>query len=353
MVPLIIVSSRAHTGKTFLALGLAFNLRERGYSVGYIKPIGKSPVKKGKEVYAEDAVFMKEALSLSEPLSVISPFVLSYETHQLLLDGRISDVKKQIREALEMQSSKDIVLIGGAGDLFEGATLNIDALSLINEFNCPALLVESWNGDTSLDTIVGGYRLLGNRFAGCIINKVPIAITSHVKEAVKPFLEKTGVNVLGIFPKDSILESIPVRQLAEILNGKILCCEDRLDDFVEQFSVGAMDVDSALTYFRRTPNKAVITGSHRSDIQLAAIETSTKCIILTGGLFANDLVLGRAQAKGIPIISVNYDTFKTIEKIESIIGKIGIREEKKVTRIREVTEDFDYTRLLKALMVQR
>ncbi|HAM51355.1 MAG TPA: cobyrinic acid a,c-diamide synthase [Nitrospiraceae bacterium] len=353
MVPVFIVSSRAYTGKTFLALGLAFNLREQGYTVGYMKPIGKIPIKKGKEVYAADAVFMKEALSLPEPLNVISPFVLSYETHQLLLEGRIGNVKEQIREALEIQSSKDIVMIGGAGDLFQGATLNIDALSLISELNCPALMVESWNGDTSLDTLIGGYRLLGNRFAGCIINKVPITITSHVKEAVKPFLERMGVNVLGVFPKDSILESISVRQLAEILNGKILCCDDRLDDFVEQFSVGAMDVDSALTYFRRTPNKAVITGSHRSDIQLAAIETSTKCIILTGGLFVNDLVLGKAQAKGIPIISVHSDTFKTIEKIESVIGKIGIREEKKVTRIREVTEDFDYARLLNTLKVQK
>jgi len=114
-----------------------------------------------------------------------------------------------------------------------------------------------------------------------------------------------------------------------------------------------MDLDSALIYFRRTPNKAVITGSHRSDIQLAAMETSTKCIILTGGLYTNEAVIGKAQAKGIPIISVHHDTFKTIEQIEAVIGKIGIREEKKVTRIREVTENFDYTRLLKTLKVQR
>jgi hypothetical protein len=50
---------------------------------------------------------------------------------------------------------------------------------------------------------------------------------------------------------------------------------------------------------------------------------------------------------------VHNDTFKTIEQIEAIIGKIGIREEKKVTKIREVTEDFDYPRLLERLKVQR
>lgn len=48
---------------------------------------------------------------------------------------------------------------------------------------------------------------------------------------------------------------------------------------VEHLMIGAMDVDSALTYFRRKPNKAVITGGDRPDIQLAALETSTKCTI--------------------------------------------------------------------------
>ena len=36
--------------------------------------------------------------------------------------------------------------------------------------------------------------------------------------------------------------------------------------------VGAMSVESALSYFRRKPNKAVITGGDRADIQLAALE---------------------------------------------------------------------------------
>ncbi len=129
-------------------------------------------------------------------------------------------------------------------------------------------------------------------------------MVDHVKETVKPFLEKKGVTIFGVFPRDKCLESMTVAQLNEILNGKVLCCEDKLDEFVENFLIGAMDVDSALNYFRRTPNKAVITGAHRSDIQLAALETSTQCIILTGGFTTNDVVLGKAQAKGIPILSV-------------------------------------------------
>jgi len=111
-----------------------------------------------------------------------------------------------------------------------------------------------------------------------------------------------------------------------------------------------MDVDSALSYFRRTPNKAVITGAHRADIQLAAIETSTRCIILTGGLPTNDVVIGKAEAKGVPILSVMDDTFTTIDRIEGSMGKTNIREQRKVERVRELMKaEFDMDRFLKAV----
>jgi BioD-like phosphotransacetylase family protein len=115
-----------------------------------------------------------------------------------------------------------------------------------------------------------------------------------------------------------------------------------MQEFVENFLIGAMDVDSALTYFRKTPNKAVITGAHRSDIQLAAMETSTKCVILTGGLQASEAVLGKARSRGVPILSVPDDTFSAINKIEMRMGKSSILDEKKMGRTRElITAGFD------------
>ncbi|MDA8215858.1 MAG: phosphotransacetylase family protein [Nitrospiraceae bacterium] len=350
MIPIFIASNRSHTGKTFLALGLALKLIEQGYKVGYIKPVGKTPVKKGRDIFDADAVFIKDVLSLPDSLNVISPFVFSYEEQNLLFEGKIKDVKKRIMDALESQKNKDFVIIGGAGDLFEGTALDIDALSLIKDVNAYTIMIELWRGDSSMDTIWGTSNLLGDRFIGGIVNKVPLNAFTHVKETVKPFLERKGITVLGVFPKDSLLESITIRQLIEILNGRVLCCEDRLDDFVENFSIGAMDVDSALSYFSRIPNKAVITGAHRSDIQLAAMETSTKCIILTGGLYTNDVVIGKAQTKGVPIISVAEDTFTVIDRIEATMGKARIREKGKIERAKEIIDkEFDMKRFLKAV----
>ncbi|MBZ0158189.1 MAG: phosphotransacetylase family protein [Alphaproteobacteria bacterium] len=350
MIPVFIISNRGYAGKTLLAIGLGLKLIEKGYKVGYMKPISKTPVKQGGEVYDADALFIKEALSLSDPMNSISPFVLSYEMQSLLFEGKSVDAKRRIREALSAHKNKDFLLIGGAGDLFEGATLDSNALTLIEETGGKALMVEAWRGDLSMDTLLGGKRLLQGKFAGGVINKVPANALRHVEQNVKPFLGGKEVNIFGIFQKDSLLESITIAQLIEILHGRVLCCEDKLNEFVERFSIGAMDVDNALAYFRRVPNKAVITGAHRSDIQLVAMETSTKCIILTGGLSINDVVLGKAQSKGIPLISVPEDTFTTVDRIESVMGKTRIREQRKIDRAKEIIDtSFDTDGFLQGL----
>ncbi|HEX9021720.1 MAG TPA: cobyrinic acid a,c-diamide synthase, partial [Nitrospirota bacterium] len=59
---------------------------------------------------------------------------------------------------------------------------------------------------------------------------------------------------------------------------------------------------------------------------------------------------GKAQAKGVPIISVADDTFTTIDKIEGSMGKTNIREKRKVARVKELMDiEFDMKRFLKSV----
>ncbi|MDX9715494.1 MAG: phosphotransacetylase family protein [Dissulfurispiraceae bacterium] len=350
MIPLFIISNTPFTGKTFLSLGIGLSLKERGLKVGYIKPVGSHPVKVGRMLYAADSIFMKEALALDDPLDVISPFVMNYEAQESLLKGDYHDVLKKVMDAFKAQSDKDVLIVGGSGSIFNGYSFGIDIFKMIRELEGRVIIVDSWKAENTADTILGLANLLKENIAGGIINKVPLSALTYVRTEVSSFLERSGVPLIGAFPNDSLLESISVRHLMDLLGGRLLCCEEGLDEYVEHFSVGAMDVDNALNYFRRLHNKAVITGAHRSDIQLAAMETSTKCIILTGGLQTNDVVVKRAEAKGIPILSVSEDTFTVIDTIETAIGKTRIREASKTARAKEmVAAEIDFERLLKTL----
>lgn len=350
---LYISSMAGFSGKSLITLGLGLLFREKGISIGYIKPYGKIPLKQDARIIDADAEFMRKALDIGEPSSVVSPFVLTYELQNALLKGAPSDRFGDVVKAFDAITGKEVVLVGGAAGLYEGATFGINSLKLIRHLGAKTLVVEPWDNDSSIDTIVGAQELLGDSFLGVVINKVPEAAHDHVKHAVRPFLEARGIPVYAALHRDILLDSITVRQLNEILNGKVLCCEEGLDDFIESFSIGAMDVDSALRYFRRTPNKAVITGAHRSDIQIAALETSTKCIILTGGMYTNDVIIGKAKAAKIPILSVREDTYSTVERIEAVLGKIRIREQKKVTKTKEImAKEFDFERLVKELKLR-
>lgn len=347
---LYIASTTGFSGKSLITLGLGLMLKEKGFSIGYIKPYGKVPLKQNGRIVDADADFMRKELDLKESAEVVSPFVVTYEIQNSLLKGKPSDKFDAINKAVSSITNKDLVLVNGAADLYEGVTFGINGLKLIRHLRAKTLIVEPWNGDSSLDAIVGAKELLGQDFMGAVINKVPEALHDHIKASVRPFLEKRGIPVYAAVHRDILLDAISVRQLNEILGGKVLCCEEGMDEFIESFSIGAMDVDSALKYFRRTPNKAVITGAHRSDIQLAALETSTRCIILTGGLYTNDVIIGKAKVTKTPIISVQDDTFAAVQKIESVLGKIRIREQKKVQKTKEIMErEFDFARLLKEL----
>ena len=101
---------------------------------------------------------------------------------------------------------------------------------------------------------------------------------------------------------------------------------------MENLIVGAMGADSALAYFRRGPKKAVITGGDRPDIQLTAMETSTRCLILTGNIRPGPQIISRAEERGVPIVLTRHDTMTAIERIEGFFGKTRFYQDKKVKR---------------------
>lgn len=351
MQTLFIGSTAGNSGKTMVTVGLGLALKECGYKVGYLKPLGKLPITIDGKVVDADAQFLKDILQLAEPLEQICPVVLTQDLVARGLRGEVSDLRTKIQQAFEtISAGKDVTLIGGAGSLADGAFLGISGTRLAKEFRASVLLIDPYLNEVGLDCILTAKEALGEHLLGVVLNRVTPLSLPEVEQMVVPFLVSKGVEMLGVLPLDRVLDAVTVRQMVEILDGKVICGQDRLDEFVERFSVGAMDVDAALGYFRKLPNKAVITGGHRADIQLAALETSTKCLVLTGDQMPNEIIIGRAHELGVPMISVHYDTLSTVEKLEAVLGRIRIREERKVQRARELLRDrLNYRRIVQKL----
>ena len=146
------------------------------------------------------------------------------------------------------------------------------------------------------------------------------------------------------------MTGIPVREIVEVLGGEVLSGVDQLDELVESFMIGAMGVDSALRLFQTQSNKAVIAGGDRSDIQLVAMETPTKALILTGNLRPVPIVLNRAADRKVPVILVKQDTMTTVNTIEKVVGRIRLSHPKQLSRLEELARhDIRLDDLLQAL----
>lgn len=352
MLPIFLISNKPFTGRNLLALGLALNLKERGYKVSYMKLIGKFPYKRDNQIVDEEAQFIHQILESEDPIEYCSPFVLIYQVQYQLFEGKELKVDEKILKIIHNQKDKDILFIVGGDSYFEGYAFKIDSLRMIKKLDAKALIIQTWEGETSIDDILGIKELIKENFLGTVLNKVSPEQYLYVKDTVVPYLTTQGIKVFGVLKRDKFLESITVRRLLEIVNGGVVCREDKLDEFVENYLIGAMDPGQALSYFLRVPNKAVITGVYRTDIQILAMETSTKCLILTGGLHPDETVVNIAKNKGIPIIVTSLDTFTAVDRIQDIMGKAILKEKDKALKAKEiVAQEFSIEEFLRELNI--
>ncbi|MEM8777791.1 MAG: phosphotransacetylase family protein [Cyanobacteria bacterium P01_G01_bin.49] len=347
---LLVGSIEAYSGKSGTILGLAHQLREKGLSLAYSKPIGtclEDDQAQGKDA---DVTFVTQALGLKET-HVRSPLVpLTEETIEKRLTGEDKTDYTQLLQQSLTGIDADIVILEGAGNLWEGSLFGLSISDAAKTLNAPVLLVARYHSSLVVDSLIKAKLGLGDRLVGVLINDIPREALEMVKTIVKPYLESQGVSVLGLLPSSRLLRSVSVREIAHQLKAQVLCRSDRLDLMVESLTIGAMNVNSALEYFRQGQNKAVVTGGDRTDLQLAALETSTSCLILTGHMAPQPLIISRAEDLEVPILSVDLDTLGTVEIVDQAFGKVRLQEKIKVTCIQELmTEVFEVDRLVQHL----
>jgi len=355
MATLYITSTETFSGKSALCVGIANRLQRDGLSVGYMKPVSTA-ARLATGLVDEDAAFFKQTFNLPDSLDDMVPIGLAPRTVEAILRGedRTDFVAKLQSAYARVSKKRDVVILEGGCNLREGYLIGLPPPDAAQMLGANALVVVKYGDDLQvLDDALTARRRFGDALLGVVLNSIPRQRMPFVQEVVKPALEARAIPVLAVLPQERLLLSVSVGDLVEFLSGTVLCCPDKMDELVEHLMVGAMSVDSALSYFRRKPNKAVITGGDRPDIQLAALETSTKCVILTGNMRPSPIILGRAEEVGVPMILVRQDTLVAVEVIERFFGKTRFHLEKKVLRFEEMLDDrFDFVRLYATLGLQ-
>jgi len=313
LTALYVTSLAEGVGKTTICAGLAKHLLSNGKKVGFFKPI----IAKEAEGSDSDALFMKQILSLDEPVDSICP----------VISGQDKVVSK-IREAYDQISrGKDVVVVEGVCER-----------SIVEALNARAIIVEGYSKELSQAKLNNSYQDLVGYLLGVVINKVPRSRVETVLSEITSQPGESGINVLGVLPEDRVLFTVSVGELAEYLQGEILNCAEKSGELVENIMLGAMTVDPGPEYFGRKTNKAVVVRGDRPDMQIAALETSTKCLILSGNTAPIQAVRYRAEDKSVPIIIVKSNTMATAIAIENALGKARFSQEKKLPKLTDIME---------------
>jgi BioD-like phosphotransacetylase family protein len=340
--PLLIGSSEPFSGKSALALGLARLLLNQGVRLRFGKPLASMPAADGPLI-DPDTRFIGSFLGLAEEQLIPSLHSLDPEAaHRRLLMGDLEagEALAALRQALRGHADDEaLVMLEGAGSLSEGLLFGLSLPQVAHGLGAEVVLVHPWKDSRSVDPLLEVRRQLGDRLAGVVLNAVEPEAVPALRADVRPALERLGLPVLGIMPRSPLLRSVTVEELGRRLQARVLCSADRLDLLVETLSIGAMNVNSAMEFFRRRRNMAVVTGADRTDIQLAALEASTQCLILTGVGEPLPQLISRAEELEVPVLKVEHDTLTTVEVIEAAIGHVRLQEAVKATYAVRLVEE--------------
>jgi BioD-like phosphotransacetylase family protein len=286
---LYVVSAEEMAGKTAVCAGLARNLLNEGRKVGYLKSTDDGSADLMKQIPGLEVVGKPDAGKLDV----------------VLAEGTLGGKAEDSYAAARSMKAK------------------VMAVEVYAEFSRPATV----------------YKGFGKDLLGVVINKVPESQLARVKEEAAGKLGKTGIKVLGVIPENRVLLAITVGELADIVKGRILNNAEKSAELVENYMLGAMVVDSGLDYFGRKSNKAAVVRHDRPDMQLAALETSTKCLVLSNGTADSEPlynVLQKAENRGIPVIATPAATGDIIAGIEDALSKARCCQENKLNRLAEI-----------------
>jgi uncharacterized protein len=298
LVKIFITSIAGKAGKTMLSVGLGKYWLDHSKKVGYLN---HSSAHADQSVSSNpDTLFMQKVLGLNEQGS----------------------------------NEKDIVIIEG----------RLDALSaLISEYpDCKVLLIHDYA--EALPAAIVGYQKFGSSLKGVVINKVPLKNMEIVRNKFAVELDHAKISLIGLIPEDRVLLSLAVSDLAEAIHGKIVNNPDNSSDLIENLMIGSSTFDRGPIYYSRKSNKAVLLWGERpgfrkaalAGLQLAALQTSTRCIVISANAAPTPAAVQKADELKASIISAP-GTLPDIEAaIEKTMPNLKFSQEKKLLHLLEI-----------------
>jgi len=335
-------------GKTALCAGIGKKLANSGKKIGYIKPI--HVIAEGAEDQCLDAAFMGEALELGESREQLCPIHIKQAELWRCLSEDAENFSSRLKTACDKAGAgKDFLMIESPGSFKHDQVSTLAAYTIAEKLDARVVLLINWCSDYREADILQAVEKLGSRLVGVVLNRVPSSKISMVQAECVAYFKEKGIAVLGVLPESRVLLGVTVGEIASAVDGEIIAFKDKAGELVENVMLGAMSPDSARDYYSRLRNKAVVTRCERADMQLAALETSTRCLVVSGSRPSTSVMI-KAEDKKVPVIVAAKDINEIVGGIERSLVGAGFQHLQKLQAMTALLDSrFDYKALNAAL----
>lgn len=336
---IFIATTEPYSGKSVVALGLVNMLLGKTKRVGYFKPIINQDPTEGKDIHIETVIdYFNLRLSYEDSYA----FTRSAVMKQMENASQSSLINTIIRKYKKIEDNFDFTVIEGSDFLGEGTAFEFELnLSVAKNLGVPVIVVSSGENKSTAEIVSSVLNVLRNfqsrevQVLAVVINRIKPEQAEDVRQLLITAVH-TGT-ILALIPEDNALASPSMKEILESLNGELLFGEQQLNNQVDHFVIGAMNVPNFLNFLKE--NVLIITPGDRGDMIIAALQANLSAsypkvagIVLTAGYQLEEPIMHLLKGLEtiIPIIFVKTGTFETSQKIGAIKSRITPDNYKKI-----------------------
>ncbi len=328
-----VAATRQNDGKTTFSLGMIPSFLERGYRVGYIKPVGQRVIKSGGATVDEDVLLIRGVYGIQGNLQDTSPVGIPKGFTERYIHNEISsDLPKRIMEAFEnVARQSDVVIIEGTGHAGVGSVVDLSNARVAKMLNCETIIVTLGGIGRPFDEIALNQALFkqeGVNVLGVVANKVQPEKLEKIRHTLDRAFDRIGIELLGAIPTVDLLEGPTVAQVLEDTGARLISGARDLTCAASSFVVGTSTPEFVTRHFREAT--LLITSGDREDLIEAALQFSQQshhtarlvAVVLTDGLVPGPHTLAALEQAQIPVLSVDTPCYKAANQIHDLLVKI-------------------------------
>ena len=334
----VYVDSVDTAGKTAFCASMGRRLIRRGKRIGFFMPLKYSTANGDTRSSIE---FIKDALELTDADDKIAPITTTtQDLWRDLTEDTQTFIQKTKKDFAGIAKNKDIMLVEGLGGMVIDNVSTLACYTVAEALDGKVIIMLRYSPDLEPDLLSRVARELGGKLLGIIVNLVPESRIDTVRQGISDRFARAGIRVLGVLPEVRGLLGVTVAELIDTLDGKVVIAPESENVIVENIMIGAMTMDSGRDYFYRKEKKAVIVRGDRADMQLAALDTGTVCLVLTDNIKPLAPVLARAREKNVPVIVSPRDTAGVIADVEKAFSRSGFNNTGKLNEFEQLLEQY-------------